>query len=45
MGIDIANNFQPHYVISEDKEKVVKELQNRSPRRQLKKRRRLSLKK
>nr|HNI01874.1 toprim domain-containing protein [Chitinophagales bacterium] len=27
MGIDIANNFQPHYVISEDKEKVVKELQ------------------
>jgi DNA topoisomerase-1 len=27
MGIDIENNFQPHYIISEDKEKVVKELQ------------------
>lgn len=27
MGIDIQNNFEPHYIISEDKEKVVKELQ------------------
>ncbi|SEW33943.1 type I DNA topoisomerase [Chitinophaga arvensicola] len=26
MGIDIANNFKPKYVIPEDKEKVVKEL-------------------
>jgi DNA topoisomerase I len=26
MGIDIENNFEPRYIISEDKEKVVKEL-------------------
>lgn len=27
MGIDIANNFAPNYIISEDKEQVVRELQ------------------
>jgi DNA topoisomerase-1 len=27
MGVDINNNFAPKYIISEDKEKVVKELQ------------------
>lgn len=27
MGIDIQNNFKPNYIISEDKEQVVKELQ------------------
>lgn len=27
MGIDIQNNFEPTYIISEDKEQVVKELQ------------------
>jgi DNA topoisomerase-1 len=26
MGIDVANNFQPRYIVPEDKEKVVKEL-------------------
>ncbi len=26
MGIDLENNFEPRYIISEDKEKVVKEL-------------------
>src|SRR3954467_6667079 len=26
MGIDIKNNFQPRYIISEDKERVVKDL-------------------
>ena len=26
MGIDIENNFEPRYIVSEDKEKVVKEL-------------------
>ena len=28
MGIDIKNNFQPQYIVSEDKEKVVKELKS-----------------
>lgn len=27
MGVDVQNNFTPKYIISEDKEKVVKELQ------------------
>ena len=27
MGIDVNNNFEPTYIISEDKEQVVKELQ------------------
>jgi len=26
MGIDVQNNFQPRYIVPEDKEKVVKEL-------------------
>ncbi len=30
MGVDIENNFQPSYIISEDKEQVVKELQKLS---------------
>lgn len=28
MGVDLENNFEPQYEISEDKEKVVRELQN-----------------
>src|SRR3954467_1027133 len=28
MGIDIKNNFQPRYIISEDKERVVKDLRS-----------------
>jgi DNA topoisomerase-1 len=28
MGIDIKNNYKPKYIVSEDKEKVVKELKS-----------------
>src|SRR5271169_300888 len=28
MGIDIKNNFEPRYIVSEEKEKVVKELKS-----------------
>lgn len=28
MGIDINNNFMPHYIVPEEKERVVKELKN-----------------
>src|SRR4051812_43600695 len=32
MGIDIKNNFKPRYTISEDKERVVKDLQSSAKR-------------